>query len=163
MVQAKYNADGLYLKYGTSKTTPAVAGEFKTFGALHQVEIKLDLTTLGTAPAIVDDGEIFPSGARIERVDIVTETVAVGSGAVLNIGLIKLDRTTAIDADGFIAVLPTTSMDLAGETTVNSAGTTYAGSSIGLTTAFPGYITADYDTAAFTAGVIRVRIFYSVP
>lgn len=160
MAQNYYDADGLFRKYGTDKTTPNIGGEYKTYGPRRMIELKMTLTDVGSSATIMSDQVFFPKNARIEQVDIVTETVAVGSGATLNIGLIATDRSTEIDYNGLIAVIPTTSMDAAGETTVTNVGSTYAGALLGTTNATVGYICADYDTAAFTAGVIIVRIYY---
>lgn len=157
------NADGLYLQWGTEKTVPNVAGEYKTYGRLRDIEIKLDLTTVGTNPTIISDTTFFPKGARIEEVEIFTQTAATGATAVLNLGLIRADRTTAYDADGFIAALALTAIDTAGEKTVLRVGSTGAGAFIGTTLANVGLLVADWDTAAFTAGVLIIRIRYYVP
>lgn len=157
------NNDGLYLKSGTDAATVNKAGEYELDGPAHLIEATITLSGLTASPVIQSDQVFFPKGARIEKVEVVTQTAATGAGAVLNVGLVRSsDRSTAIDADGFVAALPLASMDAAGETTVLTAGSTYAGSSIGTTTAtYVGMITADYDTAAFTAGVVKVRIYYS--
>lgn len=157
------NADGLYLQWGTEKTVPNVAGEYKTYGRLRDIEIKLDLTTVGTNSTIISDTTFFPKGARIEEVEIFTQTAATGATAVLNLGLIRADRTTAYDADGFIAALALTAIDTAGEKTVLRVGSTGAGAFIGTTLANVGLLVADWDTAAFTAGVLIIRIRYYVP
>lgn len=159
------NPDGLYLKYGTEKATATKAGHYKTFGELREVELTLsDLTTLGASSAIVNDVTMLPAGARIEEVEVVCETVATSSGsAALNIGLIREDRTTALDADGLVAALALTSIDGAGEKTVLRLGSTSAGALIGTTLAYAGLLVADYDTAAYTAGAVRIRIRYYKP
>lgn len=157
-------ADGLRLKFGTEKATANKVGEYRTTGRLHEVQAKLTLTELGTASAIFGDVTLFPSGVRIEEVEIVAETAATSGGAaVLNIGLIREDRTTALDADGLVAALAITAYDAAGEKTVIRVGSTGAGALLGTTLANKGYLVADYDTAAFTAGVIVVTVRYYVP
>lgn len=160
------NADNLAWKYGLDEAVIGRAGEYVTNGPLRYIEVTInDMTVLGTSAAIMDNGVIFPINVRIEKVDVMTITACTGTGAVLNVGLVRnSDRSTAIDADGFVAALPLTSLDAAGEITSLVVGSSYAGSSIGLTTAtYPGLITADYDTAAFTAGKVAIRIWYSVP
>lgn len=158
------NDDGLYLKFGTTKTTAEVGGEYRTNGELREIEVTIDLTDLTSSAAIVSDTTFFPNGARIEEVEIVTQTAATSAGsATLDIGLIQTDRSTAIDADGLVAALAKTAVDAAGEKNVIRVGSTGAGALIGTTTANVGYITANYGTAAFTAGVIRVRIRYYMP
>ena len=158
---AYLNADGLYLKYGTDRGVSTTAGEFKTFGELRTIDVKIDLTTLGTGSTILADTTYFPKTVRIEQVEIVCHTaVTSGGSAVLNVGLIRTDRTTTYDADGFVAALALTAFDAAGEKVILTAGSTGAGAFIGTTLANPGLLVADYDTASFTAGVIIVRIKY---
>ena len=154
------NNDGLFLKFGTENAVSNTGGEYRTNGALHEIEVKIDLTTLGTSASIQSDQIFFPKNARIEEVEVVTHTAATGTGAVLNIGLQQTDRSTEIDYDGFVAAAALTTLDAAGEKTVLRVGSTGAGALIGATNSTVGYITADYDTAAFTAGVIYVRIRY---
>jgi len=163
MAETWLNNDGLYIKYGRKMDTQARAGEYELDGPNHVTEVVLNLAQLTAAAQIIDDTVSIPANARIARVEVVTDTVAAGVGAVLNVGIIDQDRSTVIDADGFVAALPTASMDAAGETTVLYVGTSYAGSSIGVTNNNAGLITADYDTAAFTQGKVVVRIFWYVP
>lgn len=161
---AYLNADGLYLKYGTERTVANKAGEYRFDGPLHCEEVKITLTAVGTNSTILSDVTAIPAGARIEEVEIVTETGATSGGsAVLNLGLIRTDRTTAYDADGLVAALAITAYDAAGEKTVIRVGSTGAGAFLGTTLANTGLLVADWDTAAFTAGVIVVRIYWYKP
>jgi len=122
------------------------------------------MTVLGTAAAVMDDVTIFPKNARIERVDVITETAVTSSGSgVMNIGFNRTDRTTALDVDGLVAALPVASFNAAGETVSLTAGSTYAGALIGTTTAYAGVFVADYDTADFTAGKVVIRVYYRFP
>jgi hypothetical protein len=159
------NEDNLYLKYGTEKTTPNVAGEYVTTGALREIELRIDLSDVGSSPAILDDYTVFPAGFRIEEVEVVAETVADSSGdtGVLNLGIMGLDRSTAVDADGILAAFAQTSMDAEGEKTVLRKGTSTAGVLVGDVVETAGYLCADYDTSAFTQGVIKVTIRYYRP
>lgn len=163
MANTWLNKDGLYLKYGTAQATPNKAGEYCYDGPRHVIEISItDMTKITATDGsyFVSDQVFFPKNARIESVEVLTETAATGSGAVLNLGLVKTDRTTEIDFNGFIAALPQTSMTPAGKWTQLHEGDTDAGALIGTTTSNVGYIVADYDTAAFTAGAIKIRIYY---
>ena len=165
MTNTWMNSDGLYLKTGTSEATLSTAGEFELDGPTHVVELTLfDMTTLTTTAAVQDDVTFIPKNARIDRVDVVTETAATSGGsAALNVGLIRRDRTTELDYDGLIAALALTSIDAAGETTSITKGGTSAGALIGTTLSNSGYLTADYDTAAYTAGKVIVRVYYRFP
>jgi len=160
---AWYNSDGLYVKFGTEQGTPDVAGEYRTDGPQRMVELVLgDLTDLGTSAAIQSDSCRLPKNARIEKVEVITTTACTGgAGSVLNVGLQRSDRSTELDYNGLIAALPVASFNAVGETYEAVAGATYTGALIGTTLAYNGYLTADYDTDAFTAGAIKVRIYYS--
>lgn len=159
-----FDGDGLYRQYGTAKATSEVAGEYKTYGDMREINLRIpDLTAVGSTSAagagIISNNVKFPTGLRIARIDIISDVAATGSGAVLNLGLIGEDRTTEIDFDGLIAALPVTSFDTVGETTSLTVGSTYAGALLGTSTSSVGYLTADYDTAAFMAGALNIRIF----
>ena len=156
------NADGLYIEFGPDKAVPTTAGEYNTTGALREIEVKIDLTTLSTSGVtILADTTFFPK-MRVEEIEIVVHTAAVGATATLNLGLIRTDRTTELDFNGFVAALPIGSLDAAGEKTVIRIGHTNVGALVGTTLTNVGYLTADADTAVFTAGVIFVRIrFYA--
>ena len=158
-----YNNDGLYIKYGTSEAEHGKGGAFAAdVAGQHVVELDITLTNLTTSPAILDDNVFLPKGYTITKVETVATVAATSGGAAaLNIGLIRKDRSTAIDADGIVAALALTAIDAVGETTVLTKGSTGAGALVGTVTSadYPSYITADYDTAAYTAGVVKVRIW----
>jgi hypothetical protein len=158
-----YNSDGLLVKFGRTQGTATVAGEYRTTGPQRMVEVSIDnMTTLGTTETILSDVVVIPKSHRIEKIEIVTTTaVTSGGSATLDIGLIRTDRTTAYDDDGFVAALALASFNAAGETAVLTNSVTGAGALVGTTLANNGYITASYNTAAFTAGAIKIRIYYS--
>lgn len=159
------NSDGLVVLFGVDEATEAKAGEYPSAGVTRTVQVQIpDLTTLGTASTLLDDFVSIPDNARIVKVTVITDTaVTSGGSAVLNLGLLKLDRSTAIDADGLIAALPIASFNAVGETVVLTAGVTYGGALLGTTITDAGLLYADYDTAAFTAGAIRVNIEFYIP
>lgn len=164
------NNDGLFIKLGADEarvgTTVGWAGEYMdaTDGS-HVVEVILTpMTALATGSTIVSDTVTIPSGAKIESVWLFTDVAATSGGAAaLNVGLIDQDRTTAFDSNGFLEAIALTSIDAVGETTVYTLGTTGAGTLVGATLSNTGLIVADYDTAAYTAGRVRIRIKYHVP
>lgn len=166
MVNAWMNNDGLYIKYGLSEGVTANGGQILDRGPYRMVELTLTGTAIVSSSAsgagIVHDTVVIPKNARIDKVEVVATTLmdSAGGNAVLNIGLIKLDRTTEIDFDGLVAALPEASMDPAGDYQTIDVNHAKKGALIGTTTAFKGLLTADYDTEAFTAGVIKVRVFY---
>lgn len=154
------NSDGLRVKLGTTEAEVTRGGELNAFGDYRQWEFNITLSTLGSSSALLADttGIIIPKDLFVSEVVIINETIATGTNAVMNLGLVRQDTTTTYDVDAFAAAIPLTSMDAVGETTVLRLGSTYAGSAIGTTLAYAGYLVADYDTAAFTAGEIRVII-----
>lgn len=156
------NADKLYIKFGNDKGTAANGGAYSIDGAYNVIDLKLTGTSIASAQTIVNDVVFLPEGARIDRVQIVCETAwdSAADNTVLNIGLMKVADRLVYDADGLVAAIPQASMDAAGEVQEVIIGHTYVGSAIGTTLTEPCYITADYDTAAATAGVIRVRVYY---
>lgn len=155
------NSDGLYIRYGTTEATVTTAGEYPTMPAgMHVTELRIPaLTALGTAAAIQANSTILPQGATIAEVVVIAETAATSGGsAVLNVGLVRLDRSTELDYDGLVAALALTAIDATGETTRLTKGSTGAGALVGTELANAGILTADYDTAAFTAGEVVVRV-----
>lgn len=159
------NNDGLFIKYGDDEGRAGRGGQYADSGEPGQnvVELDITLTSLGTAAAIQSDVAFIPSGARITKVEIYTTTAATSGGsAVLNIGLQRRDRSTELDYDGLIAAAALATFNAVGETVaVNTAGQTAVGALVGTTLSNSGYITADYDTAAFTAGVVKVRVYWT--
>lgn len=164
MVNAWNNADGLYITYGTTEGTVGKAGEYRTNGPQHITEVTITLTdaTATDGGTIYDNNVMLPAGAQIQQVVVINEVAATGTGAVLNLGLIRTDRTTELDYNGLLAALPLTSFDTIGETTTLTVGSTYAGALIGTVLANNGLLTIDYDTAAFTTGKIVAKIYWSV-
>lgn len=158
-----FDTDGLLRKYGTEKAVPNRAGEFKTFGELREVELKIDLTTLTTSSVIQSDQVFIPSGVRIEEVEVVAQAAATSGGAAtLDIGMIQTDRATAVNVAAFVNALALTAIDVQGEKNVLRAPPAAggAGTLVGLNTTVTGYITARVNTAVYTAGTVVVRIKY---
>lgn len=154
------NKDGLFLQYGTEKTVPTTGGDFRSPGETRTMEVQFDLADLTTSAVIVDNANttFFPKGMLIEQVEVVADTAAT-DGTSISVGLVNLDRATALSTTAFVAALPIASINVAGEKTVLTAGVTYAGAYVGITSAQPGYITA-LAAGTFTAGKVTVRIKY---
>lgn len=178
MVQNWLNKDNLFLQYGTDKTTTENAGEFALPGYPNRiVEVSLDLTTLSTSTAsIISNNLIFPAPPSgqlfIEKVELSVETGATsGTSSTLKVGLIQMDRATVpTNYDhAFINAETNTQMATAGDLLLYAgtdslpAGSTKGGILIGSSPANatgPYYLTAQAGTAVFTAGKVRIRIFY---
>lgn len=163
MVQSWNNPYGPYQKFGPDKATPKKAGEYVTTGGMREIEVRLDLTDLTETETIVDDTVFIPAGVRLHEVEVIT-TTAAATGAAIDVGTIKTDRSTEIDYDGLLAAFPTASMNADGEVNSVVIGHTYVGADIGTTTAYKGYITASRTTStAFTAGEVVLKIRFYVP
>lgn len=170
MAQNWTNSDGLFLQFGTDKAIAETAGEFLSYGDNRIVEVFIDLTKLTTTAAIQSNTEIFPAGLSnqmfIEQVQVVVETGATtSSSATLDVGLIQMDRATIPSnyTTAFINAETQSNLSTAGKKITYVQNTTNAGGLIGSSpssTTGPYYITATTGTGTFTAGKVRVRIFY---
>lgn len=161
------NDDELYWKFGTDRATPANGGEYNVLGGEHWVEFDLDLTTLSnitdiaTEKGIINDVVSLPKEVRVVKVEVLVLTASAGANANLNLGLVRFDRSTAIDADGLLAAADAWHTAAAGTKTVYEEGTTEAGALLGDDVgANPGLFTAHYDTGAFTAGLVKIRVYW---
>lgn len=156
------NADGLYVKFHKEIATKGKGGYVVGGDSfLHTVELRINAVDLADAEAIQGDGIVIPAGAVIEQIEVVAETACTSSGsATLDLGLIRQDRSTVYDADGLAADIALSSLNVAGEKVTLTAGVATAGALVGTTLANSGLITASYETAAFTAGVLVVRVRY---
>lgn len=162
------NADGLNVNLGTTEGTAGRAGEYRQLSGTRILEFAVNLVDVTSATAgatILDSYAGFDKGWQIEKVDIETTVTVTGAGATLNLGLVRSDRSTEVDFDGLgtAAALTTTSMGAVGTVLTYIKGTSNAGALLGTILANNGFLVADYDTAAFTAGRITVRVTVSVP
>ena len=157
-----YNSDGLYVKFGQEEGQVGVLGEVRTASVNRELVLTLDLTTLASTDTILDYTTFLPKDAFIESVVIETLALATSGGsATLSVGLYKSDMTTAISATALVAAMPVATIGDAGTRTTLTLGSTGAGAKIGSTPGFPALLSAKYDTAAFTAGVVSIRIQWS--
>lgn len=164
------NADGLKVRLGKDEATAGQGGEYNiTQGPYHMTELYVDYTDFGSSAAVVDDDVMIPAGARIDRVDFVTETAfdSSGDGFTMNIGLAQQSATTGayseLDYDGLVVTSAQSQEDAAGETTSFVIGHGDVGALVGTTLSANGYPTVDYDTAAPTVGAGIIRIFWRIP
>lgn len=162
------NADGLYWRYGVNEGTAQITGEYNSFGPRHVAEVTIDLDSLPTVASgdkqIQSDTVTIPSGALIEELELITTEETAGTNANLDIGLVDQNRSTEIDFNGLL----TAGDDFNGGTDLGKVyryvvGTTDAGALVGTKLTNTGLITANAETADFTAGVLKVRIFYTIP
>ena len=158
------NADGLIRRLGRDEATVARGGTPSTSGEPSYVEVALDLTVLNTStPTILLDTNVIPDGARPERVEVTVTEVSAGANANLHLGLIRQDRTTTYDVDGFIAAGDVWHEAAVGTRTVYEVGVAEAGALLGTVLANAGLLVAQADTAVFTAGELLIRVYFSIP
>lgn len=158
---------GLYTKIGPETAVVSTGGEYKTYGELREIELKLNLATAGAiaTPVIVNDNIFFPKGVVIQEVEYYTDVASV-TGSTFDLGLVATDRVTEIDFNGILAAvtLAATSGANVGIKTVVVKGGTFAGALVGgAALASVGYICMNFNTTAFTAGTVRIRIRYFRP
>lgn len=162
------NNDGLSVFFGRDEGSSDASGEYNTLGPQRMVEVVIDLDSLPTQAGgnvqIQSDTVTLPAGAIIEKLEIICTEETTGTNANLDIGLVRLDRSTELDYNGLLAA----GDDFNGGTDLGSVytyvkGTTDAGALVGTKLAYTGYITANAETADWTAGVIKVRVFFSFP
>lgn len=166
------NADGLRQRYGVNEVTVQRGGEYNRLAdGRHCVEVTLSLLALSTAATaasgnevIICDNVTIPNGAFIEELHVMVTKETTGSNANLDLGLVDQDRSTEIDFNGLLAAADAfnSGTDL-GTWTQYVVGTTEAGALVGTQLTNTGLITASADTADWTAGVLKIRIFYSMP
>lgn len=184
-VQNWLNKDGLFIKYGTDQTITEYASEFAIDGSNRVVEMQINLATvnngasINATPTIISDNLIFPAPPAgqlvIEKVELFVETAATSGGSpTLSVGLIQMDRSTIPSNYNTAFINAEVLTNLAGNTTIQyfnpnggtagiPAGSTRGGGLIGSQPANatgPYYLTATGTATAFTAGVVRVRIYY---
>jgi hypothetical protein len=163
------NADGLVVLYHKAQGVADKSGVYvNTAGDRHILEAIISLPGLPTVASgnkqIQSNTVTVPNGAFIEMVRVVVLKETTGVNANLNVGLVDQDCSTEIDFDGFLAAADAFNggTDL-GTVTDFTVGTTEAGALIGTKITNTGLITAHADTADFTAGVVKVQVFYSIP
>lgn len=159
------NKDGLRVRFGTDEASVVRGGELPPAGTFKEIEFVIDLAATPVNSALIPNtqGIQFAAGSFISEVLVINEVAATGTNAVLNVGLVRLDTTTVYDVDAFLSAAPRTDWDVAGEEKLYTIGVTGVGSAVGTTLANPGTLVYDYDTAAFTAGRIKIVIRFYVP
>lgn len=165
------NDDGLLIKYGPdSSESTHRAGEYLTYNGKGEqvIEVTIDLTELTQTETILNDAVKVPTNAHITSVEVLT-VVAALTGTAIDVGLVKDDRSTEGDYNGFLAAFPTSQMNAIGETSrffethTEPASLTGTGALIGQEITYTGgsYISASMtDATSFTAGTVKVRIAY---
>jgi len=157
------NADGLYHTFAGERRS-FDGGEYPGAGSDRTIELEIDLAGVSTsaaAPTVLGKPYvILPRNSRIDSVEVISETAAVG-GTSVNFGTMRYNATE-YDYDGLVAALPIANINVSGEKNVLTAGVTYAGAQVGVTTVYPSNIVV-YNAGTFTAGRLILRIKIYVP
>lgn len=154
------NSDGLYIRYNKDRINDKPQdGVYNFGGPTETIEVVIDLADLTTTDAVVSEGVRFPSGVLIESVSVTTD-IAGADGSAIDIGLIRADRSTEHDYNGFVAAAATTTVNAVNKTT---AGTGALVGTVLASTAKGAYMTASVASTLFTAGRIRVRVVVRNP
>lgn len=158
-----YNSDGLYVKFGTEEATVGKFGTYRMAGPVQMAELVIgDLTALSSSAVTQGYTLALPKDARIEEVEVEVITACTSGGsATLDVGLIKTNTSTELDYNGLVAAAAVATLSTAGKRLNLINGSTAAGALIGTTLADNGYFTVNYNTAAFTAGKVVVRVKFS--
>lgn len=177
------NADGLWIRLGPDEADNAIGGQYGDAMGVHEVEFDLAFNDFNsTTPAVPRTTDSFgiaiPAGARVEEIEFFVRTVfTVSAGTVaagtLQLGFVRNDRTTALNTAGLTtSALTGTVLNLgtAGSKTVIRVGSTGAATpgtnTIGVALSEQGLICAantTHGTNTYNAGVLRVRLRYSIP
>lgn len=166
----EYVSDGLLQRFGANEAQVTRGGTYAAVeGGRHIAQVSIGLADLPTAASgdeqILADNVIIPAGAFIEKVEVLVTKEPTTSGAPnLDLGLVRLDRSTELDFNGLLAAADAfeTGTDL-GTLVVYDTTTTESGALVGTKLTNAGLLTASADTADWTAGVLQVRVYYSFP
>lgn len=156
------NSDGLKVLFGNDGARAQTGGEYSMLAdGRHCLEFTIRLADLTTSDLILADNVGMPAGAMLEEVNVFATEAAVG-GTSIDIGLVRQDFTTELDFDGILADAPIADYNADGELKNYRLGVTGIGLLAGVRLTNAGYVTANA-AGTFTDGVLKVRIYYSVP
>jgi hypothetical protein len=171
------NNDNLLVKFGTDKQEVTAGGEYSAAGGKKMYEFDIDLThaDLSTTDAIVrgTDTMWLSPGDVVERVEVYVTEVPTGATANLDLGLAYYTDAgvlTELDYDGLLALADFGDFGATGDVHEYIQGSTEHGALIGTVLATQTdaneqkyYFTYSEDTAAFTAGALKVRVYAFTP
>lgn len=158
------NGDGLFIQYGTSKSTPTTMGDFLSYGDTREIEFTLTPSGLTTSPVIQGNTTFLPTGVLVESIETRVEGTAPAGGTSISIGTMRADRSTVVSNTALLNAQLLASHDAAGETNTYSVPAAAGGGAlIGTITSFTdgfAYITALCAGTYTGAGTMKVRIRY---
>lgn len=158
------NDDGLVVKFNRDEATHAVVGEVSVTGDFREIVVLVDYSKLEAAgtTTILSDTVRIPDGVWLDSAQFVVETAfdSAGEAAELTFGTIRMDRSTAHDADGIDVAIAEASIDAAGDT-IDCDGQ-LINTTLSVTNDEPVLLTALVGTEAFTAGRGYLTVRYRV-
>ena len=155
------NDDGLNIRFGTDQANRLLVGEPERAGSLRTLEVIIEfgnLPLVAGGPTTLDElaSCAIPSGALLKKGTIHVTTTFVGATATLDVGLKQKDGTE-IDHNGIFAAVAVA--DLAEGDEVDATGALIDAAA----TSVDGFISAEVNTADFTAGKGFMVLEYIVP
>jgi hypothetical protein len=152
------NTDALIVRFGRDEGLSTNGGDFADMdGKFHILEFNFSLATLDTLNTYILSETIkLPKDCHIMSATLDVETAFTSGGAMtVDVGLIKADRTTVLNATGIFAGVTVASL-------VAGANLVGAGALIdtNLATDQPLLVTIKASTAIATAGTGFIRIYY---
>ena len=163
------NSDGLVVTNGVDEAAPQRAGSYAVESdgtKIVELDIRGGLASTGAGDfaafgsnRILSETIRIPIGVVVEQVDMLVTTAFVGATATLDVGLIRMDRTTEVDFDGLLAAVTVATL-VVGYKNVFIKGSTFVGALLtnGTPTTVPSLLTIRANTANFTAGRALLRI-----
>ena len=151
------NDDGLVVGFGTRTTENNVGGALNTGGDIEG-QVVLDITdatalTDSDEPTNYIQGAKIPANSHIRDAVLVVDTAFTSGGsAVLDLGTVKSDGTFS-DDDGIDSAIAVGS--LTADTVIDCDG-----AQVNTVVTEDLWLTATYDTAAFTAGTAKLYVTY---
>lgn len=168
------NSDGLIVGFGTHSEDNGVATVHVGANGVVTLSKEITLSGLADTPTIANSTTpqdvTIPRGSVIKSalLQVITAPVS-GGGGTLDIGTIGTNGTED-DFDGIVADATVAEMGLAGEgilldgvTIADAATAASTVASVGAVADADCYVVASYETAVFTAGVVKLVVEYIPP
>lgn len=172
-----HNADGLLVKFGTEEAVVARGGELPWGGDDRIITFELDWedalsatdTIIGAASSVDagSPGILIPAGWTVWKTEMITSEAWTSSGTIgsstLTLGLIRQDRSTTYDVDGFWTTSHVAgTWNSIGEVETLTLGGTGVGVLLGTELANSGYLVCANSAHAshpYTAGRSTVKLY----
>tara|TARA_R110000868_G_scaffold40490_7_gene139714 strand:- start:4205 stop:4699 length:495 start_codon:yes stop_codon:yes gene_type:complete len=154
------NQDGLEVRFNLDRATVVDSGTLAVSPFKH-ITKKITGTELPDTDNVAADADaaFIPAGSVITRAYVYVTGAFAGATATMDLGL-KLAAGTAISADGIDADIAVAALDAVGDTILCNGAYVADGNLTGVRLTADAYISASYETAAFTAGQATLVVEY---